>query len=173
LEMFWKLHILTRRRHHAPPQPKTWFANLIHYFGEALKIRVVLQDGKALAAILTLRHKDTITYKYGCSDARVNTFGASHLLICKTIQEAKGNGLSVLDLGRTDLPNEGLAIFKDRFGGKRSVLTYSSFCSPQNSREQHADAGSTWIRRTATTIVSSMPTPIFCGVGRLIYKHIG
>ena len=60
-----------------------------------------------VAAILTLSFKDTVTYKYGCSDERFNRLGGTPFLFWKTIQEAKAEGMSQLDLGRSDLHNEG------------------------------------------------------------------
>ncbi|MGH9759464.1 MAG: hypothetical protein ACREAC_01340, partial [Blastocatellia bacterium] len=38
LDSFYKLLIMTRGRHHLPPQPKIWFRNLVDCMGDALKI---------------------------------------------------------------------------------------------------------------------------------------
>jgi CelD/BcsL family acetyltransferase involved in cellulose biosynthesis len=43
LDAFYRLLILTRKRHGLPPQPKQWFQNLAECFGPALKIRVASQ----------------------------------------------------------------------------------------------------------------------------------
>ena len=45
LQQFYKLLLLTRRRHQLPPQPLSWFRNLIANLGEALKIRIAFKDG--------------------------------------------------------------------------------------------------------------------------------
>jgi hypothetical protein len=42
---------------------------------------------RAVAALLTLRYKDTVTYRYGCLDEHFNNLGATHFLIWKTIGE--------------------------------------------------------------------------------------
>jgi hypothetical protein len=62
------LTVLTRRRQQLPPQPLTWFRNLIRCMGNRLAIHVGSKDGQPVATILTLRHKGTVTYEYGCSD---------------------------------------------------------------------------------------------------------
>src|SRR5579862_551295 len=100
-DRFWHLYLLTRRRHKAPPQPKQWFHNLISCFGPALKIRITCKDGHPIAAILTIQYKDTLVYKYGCSDVRYNSLGGTHLLFWKCIQEAKRESVRVFDLGRS------------------------------------------------------------------------
>lgn len=172
LDAFFSLYVLTRRRHQAPPQPKAWFVNLIDGFGESLKIRVASRNGQALAAVLTLRYRDTLTYKYGGSDPHFNNLGGTHFLIWQMIQEAKKDGLRVLDLGRSEYRNQGLVTFKDRLGGAPSTLTYSRFTSPAYSRAHHETGGNRW-GHVARAVVSNLPDRMFCAVGSLVYKHIG
>ena len=38
-------------------------------------IRVARKDGKAIAAIVTLRHRRDVVYKYGCSDEQYHYLG--------------------------------------------------------------------------------------------------
>src|SRR5947209_1652919 len=89
LDSFYRLFQITRQRHYLPPPPKAWFRNLIDAFGNDLKIRVARKDGRAVASILTLRHKDTLVYKYGSSDSSLHKLGGMHLLFWNSIQEAK------------------------------------------------------------------------------------
>ena len=93
LQKFYRLLVMTRRRQYLPPQPLAWFRGLIAAFGNDLKIRVASKDGSAVASILTLSHKKSMIYKYGCSNAAFNNLGGTALLFWKTIQEAKGHGL--------------------------------------------------------------------------------
>ena len=72
LGYFYKLLVVTRKRQHLPPQPLKWFRSLMATFGANLKIRVAFKNGVPIASILTLNHKNTVTYKYGCSDARLH-----------------------------------------------------------------------------------------------------
>ena len=107
LANFCQLLLLTRRRHKVPPQPVQWFRNLIDCFGEALNISVAFKDGRPLAAILTIRCKDTLVFKYGCSDTHYNTLGGMHLLLWNSMEEAKHAGIDTFDLGRSDCDNAG------------------------------------------------------------------
>jgi hypothetical protein len=92
----------TPKRHGLPPQPKLWFSNLAASFGEDLKIRIASLDNRPLAAILTLRDRRTLVYKYGCSDESEHNRGGMQMLMWRAIQEAKQEGLATLDLGRSD-----------------------------------------------------------------------
>jgi GNAT acetyltransferase-like protein len=172
-EIFYRLFVLTRQRHHIPPQPTRWFRNLIDCFGEALKIRIAFKGHKPVASILTLRYKDTLVYKYGCSDSQFNNLGGTHLLFWRAIQEAKAQGLRTLDMGRSDRNNVGLITFKDRWGAKRSALNYSRYTASGNSSRMHSEGSSDWKLRLAKQVFARTPTRLLPAIGNLLYKHMG
>jgi CelD/BcsL family acetyltransferase involved in cellulose biosynthesis len=171
LDAFWDLLLITRRRHGIPPQPKVWFQNLIACFGDALQIRVAFQARQPAAAILTIRQKDSLVYKYGCSDTSLNHLGGTQLLFWRAIQEASPQGLRVLDLGRSDCGNEGLITFKDRLGATRSTLTYSRF-SPSLDSGAFGTAGAGWAGRLAGRLAPRLPDRVLRLAGRVLYRHI-
>jgi hypothetical protein len=168
LDIFYRLQMLTRRQHQLPPQPKNWFRNLIDCFGEALRILVAFKDGQPVASILTLCYKSTLVYKYGCSNPRFNNLGGTHLLFWTSIQDAKKCGLRTFDLGRSDLDNNGLIAFKDRWGANRSTLTYVRF--PAESLRQR---GVGWKLRIAKRVFAHAPDRFLSAAGNVLYKHIG
>ena len=165
---FYRLLLLTRRRQKLPAQPLEWFRNLIDCLGESLTIRLALKGGQPIASILTLRYKDVLVYKYGCSDARYNRLGGTQLLFWWTIQEAKRDGIREFDLGRSDLDNLGLAIFKDRWSATRSTLTYWRYPArvPGNLKLPRT-------KQVAERILAHMPDGLLIAAGRLLYRHMG
>ena len=171
LDEFYRLLIMTRRRHRVPPQPKRWFQNLIDCFRESLKIRVAFQNRRAVAAILTLAHKDTLFYKYGCSDTNFNNLGGMQLLFWRSIQESKDAGLRVFDLGRSDLESTGLITFKDRLGAARSTLTYARLSA--SPRYGYRPGTADWAEHAAKRALGWLPGRVLRAVGDLVYRHIG
>lgn len=171
LEQFYHLLVLTRRRHRIPPQPKTWFRNLIGCFQEALQIRVASLDGQPVAAILTIRHRDTLVYKYGCSDPRYRSLGGTHLLFWKAIQEAKADGLRFFDLGRSAIDHHGLITFKDRWGSMRMPLTYLRFVNPKFAGANYRPDAPGWGRHLAGRALSCLPACLLDPLSRVIYRH--
>jgi CelD/BcsL family acetyltransferase involved in cellulose biosynthesis len=171
LDHFYRLMLLTRRRHNIPPQPKRWFQNLIECFGGALKIRVAFKDSRAISAILTLRHKNTLVYKYGCSDAQFHRLGGVQFLFWKSILEAKMDGLSVFDLGRSEWGHTGLIKFKDHWGATRSELCYSRLSASPSSSRAVTPAGANWKDRIAKRIFPHLSDRILCSAGELLGRH--
>lgn len=170
VDAFYRLLLLTRRRHQVPPQPRQWFHNLADCLGDRLKVRLVSSQGQPIAAMLTLRHKNTLMYKYGASDAHFHNLGPMHLLFWKCIQEGKREGMSVFDLGRSQSSDAGLITFKDRWGSVRSTLTYSRY-GPPGRWEYRSDKA--WKERIARRVASFLPDPLLEAAGRLLYRHIG
>ena len=166
LRKFYSLLILTRRRHHLPPQPYAWFQNLVNSFGEALEIRTVVKEQIPVASILTLRFKDTVYYKYGCSDARYNNLGATPLLLWRAVVAAKSTQAQIFDFGRTEVDNPGLISFKDKWAPRSNPLVYLRF----PHRALHGEARNL---RVVKQVFARMPEKLLAITGSLIYRHIG
>jgi CelD/BcsL family acetyltransferase involved in cellulose biosynthesis len=167
LRKFYRLLILTRRRHGLPPQPYFWFQQLSRSLGEQMQVRIASHNGTPVAGIVTLKHGKTIVYKYGGSDARFNRLGGTALLFWQTILEAKREGLSQLDLGRVDLDNEGLIQFKEHWGARRATLTYLKF--PGLPDITHYRFSGPLLRAA----VRVAPEWCLIAAGKFLYPHIG
>lgn len=171
-EEFWKLYLFTRKRHNAPPQPRSWFRNLFSEFGDKAAIHLAGHAGRPIAAILTLEYKNTLVYKYGCSDPRLQALGGTQFLFWQAIQDAKSRGLRILDLGRSDSSNEGLVQFKDRWGALGCDLVYSRFTADPRSRSGYGAGPDPLPLTLARRAVSHLPDPVFAAIGALLYPHI-
>ena len=168
LKEFYALFVMTRRRHHVPPIPYAWFRNLIECQREALEIRIAYKDAMPIAAILTLQFRNVVYYKYGCSDARFNRFGAVPWLLWSAIVAGKSNGATEFDMGRTQEDNRGLLAFKNNWVSCPERLVYWKF--PAVSSFAWSDRQKL---RIAKGIFSYMPDRLLTMTGRLIYRHIG
>jgi len=168
LKEFYALFVITRGRHRVPPTPYTWFRNLIECQDKALEIRLAYKDKTPIAAILTLRFRDIVYYKYGCSDARFNTFGATPWLLWRAIAAGKSNGANEFDMGRTRQDNAGLLAFKNHWVPQPKPLVYWTF--PNASSLDSPDG---WKLKIAKRIFSFMPNKLRTMTGKWIYRHIG
>lgn len=170
---FYQLLIETRRRRGVPPQPLKWFRNLIDCLREVLVIRVAYKDARPIASVLTLQCKDVLLYKYGCSDANFHRLGGVQFLLWRSIEEAKSAELRTFDLGRSDIDNAGLILFKDRWGTLRSRLRYSRYTASLNSHYSYRRGPAPWHLQLVKRILRHAPAKLLSRTGEALYKYIG
>ncbi len=168
LDDFYKLLMLTRRRFGLLPQPRAWFQNVIAGMSPHAEIRLARKHGKAIAAILSLRHRQTAVYKYGCSDAADHHLAGMPFLFWKLIEESKAQGMEELDFGRTDMHNEGLTGFKDHFGARRNKLNYFRYVE-----KKHEGSSLGMDTAAAHALFSVLPAALSSRAGGLVYRHFG
>jgi CelD/BcsL family acetyltransferase involved in cellulose biosynthesis len=167
LDDFYRLMVMTRRRHGLPPQPFQWFRTIIATCGPNLKIRIVRKHGAAVASIITLSYRQTLVYKYGCSDASANRYGGTPMLFWKAILEAKANGQNEFDMGRSDLDDPGLSVFKEHWGAVPTPLNYLRFPA-ENPRPRSA-----WQHNLKNRVIAASPDWALQVAGRVLYRHMG
>ena len=165
---FYRLLLITRRRHQLPPQPRSWFANLLQCMGDNAQIKLVRKQNTPIAAIFTLRHGSSIVYKYGCSDEKFHNLGGMPFLFWQLIQESKASGVKRIDFGRSDLDASGLITFKDRFGTNRRTLTYYRY-----SKSPSPVASKKWETQAVSQFFSILPNALLSTAGRVLYRHMG
>lgn len=165
---FYGLLLRTRKRHQLFPQPRSWYENLQQCMGDKLQVRLARKDGIPVAGILTLRHRASVVYKYGCSDERFHNLGGVPFLLWKLVEESKASGTEEIDFGRTELNNAGLVAFKDRLGTTRKLLTYYRYTRARKH-------GLTGLRhsRAIRQFFSLLPEAVSSAAGRVLYKHLG
>jgi lipid II:glycine glycyltransferase (peptidoglycan interpeptide bridge formation enzyme) len=173
LKKFYHLLLLTRRRHQLPPQPLHWFQSLVECLDEKLNIHLASKDGRPVASILTLLFKNTLIYKYACSDDKYHSLGGMPFLLWKAIEEGKGKGATEFDLGRSEFDNPGLIAFKDHFGAARSTLNYYRYPPGKPVyTEANGNKDKNW-KRLVRYSFARVPAPMAVAAGKLLYKHVG
>jgi len=168
MEKFYGLLLKTRRRHRLLPQPRVWFKNLLECMRDKLQIRVAKKDGVPVATLLTLRHGVSVVYKYGCSDEKFHHLGGMPFLFWKLIEESKASGVEKIDFGRTDLNNEGLIAFKDKFGTSKRLLTYYRYAKTKKQGVAGISES-----QTLRQFFAFLPETVCSAAGRILYRHLG
>lgn len=133
-EVYYGLHVDTRKRQGVPPQPRRLFAAIwdeLHTTGLA-STHLAEIDGRPAAGAVFLHWNRTLVYKYGAS--RTDTWKAhpNHLIFWDAIRKACDAGMTRLDFGLTDPSNHGLRTFKSNWGAREEDLqyTYSQTATP-------------------------------------------
>lgn len=149
------------------PQPRLWLKNLVGCMGANVEIRVARNSNVPIAAMLTLRHRSSVIYKYGCSDDKLHNLGGVPFLFWKLIEESKASGAAKIDFGRSDLDQESLINFKDKFGTSKRLLNYYRY--PRTSEGESAG----WDTRGIRQFLSVLPDVVSATAGRILYRHMG
>jgi CelD/BcsL family acetyltransferase involved in cellulose biosynthesis len=142
LDVFYGLHLRTRRRQGVPVQPRRFFHLLWERLVEpGLATTLLAYRGDTpVAGALFLHWNGTAVYKYGASDPAHWALRPNNLLFWEAIRAACERGDRLFDLGRTDLANEGLRAFKSGWGAREEPLVYAYAGAPPH-RERSRLAG--------------------------------
>ncbi|MEO0106421.1 MAG: GNAT family N-acetyltransferase [candidate division WOR-3 bacterium] len=172
LKIFYKLNLLTRKKHGVVPQPYKFFYNIkreIFDKGYGFILIARYQD-KPIAGSIFFTYKDKIYHKFNASHPDYLKYQPNHLILWEAIQWAVKNELSLLDLGRTSPDNEGLIAFKRHWGAKEIELSYYYWPEIKGAS---ATKESSLKYKIASSVLKRTPIPILKIAGNLLYKHFG
>jgi CelD/BcsL family acetyltransferase involved in cellulose biosynthesis len=169
MDAFYQLHLQTRHRQGVPIQPRRFFDLLgRELIGQGLgSVWLAYKDDKCIAATVFLYWQKTLTYKFSASDTELRSLQPSHLLLWTAIRWGCENGFTLLDMGRTDADNEGLAKFKSGWGAEETTLTYCTL-SEKASKPSHGG-----LMKLVRPVIQKSPPWVCRLAGELLYKHFG
>ena len=167
LEVFYGLHLLTRRRLGVPIQPRRFFRLLWErILTQGLGTLLIAEVGGRLAAAEVYLHwNGTAIGKFNASDQRMWGAHPNDALIWEAIRRSCEAGLREFDFGRTDKENEGLRAFKARWGTEEHVLVYTAVDGA------HAPAGSGWLGSALSAVIRHSPPWVCRTLGERLYRY--
>jgi hypothetical protein len=170
IEIFFRLHLMTRRKQGVPIQPRRYFELFYkHIIAQGLGfVALTRLNTQYISAGVFCGFNDVVTYKYGASDLNYLHMSPTHLMLWDTMLYAKDNGFSKFDFGKTALSNPGLCQFKSGWNSVESELMYSYL--PMVPSGGLFDLVNT---RVVQPIIKRSP-PVVCRLaGEALYKYFG
>jgi hypothetical protein len=167
LDVFYRLHVLTRHRLGIPVQPRRFFRLLAQQFirpgmGFVLSAYV---DGEPAAAGVFLTWNGVVLYKYSASDPRYWSQRPNNLLTWAAIRWACEHRFHTMDWGSTDIHNEGLRSFKDGWGAREAPLVHSIAALRPARPPSHRFLG------TTQPVLRRSPAWVCRVAGEILYKY--
>ena len=168
IDEFYKLNILTRKKHGLPPQPKSFFINIFKYLFECNLgfVATVYTDNKAIAAAIFFTYKNTIIYKYGASDSKHLILRPNNFLFDSVLKYASDNKYSLFDFGICSRENTGLRRFKLGWGAKEEDISYvlisKTGIHPYNKKNYN---------KIVHYIFKTLPSKLNVLIGAILYKY--
>jgi CelD/BcsL family acetyltransferase involved in cellulose biosynthesis len=171
-EIFYGLHLSTRRRQGVPVQPRRFFSSIWrHLLAPGLGHLLIAEHaGVPVAAAVFIRHNGTVIYKYGASDDAAWSVRPNHAIFWAAIQRACAAGDTTFDWGRTDLDNTGLRAFKAAWGSTEVPLAYSVIALDGAAPAGH-DLGRGIPDRCAAAVIRRGPPWVCSAVGTALYRY--
>jgi len=169
LAEFYRLHLLTRRRQGVPVQPRKFFVYLKKMLidqGQGFLL-LAYKNHECIAGAIFLNWQDTLTYKYGASTEDSLKYRPNNLIMWTAIKKACEQGFRYFDMGRTDVENIGLRMFKSRWGAIEVPLFYSNL----KASNKHVAQGK--LSRYMRFVIQNSPTCVCRFTGELLYRHFG
>ena len=170
VSQFYKLHLRTRRRHGAPPQPFRFFDNIYRHLIEVGTGFVILasRDGKPVAGAVYLTHGKNAVYKFAASDERFNQYRANNLVMWEAIKYLCKTGAKNLHFGRTPADNAGLRQFKLWWGAQEEEIRYWRFAPETGNWTSVAPDSSS----LAQHVFRQLPSAVNRWAGAVLYPHL-
>ena len=171
LNEFYRLQVITRKRHGLPPQPfkffKAIYENII-----AKNLGVIVSAfyaNKIIASAIYFNFNRKALFKFGASEEKYHHLRPNNLIMWEAIAWHKDRGCYNLNLGRTEEKNEGLLNYKRLWGGKERLLKYYRFDFRPNA----------FVKKKSYTTSSPPLVNSLCPdflrklIGILLYRHFG
>lgn len=169
MKTFYRMHLETRRRLGVPVQPWRFFQILtedIIQSGQGF-ISLASQDGEYIAGIVFLNWNKTLVYKFSATSMKGRQLAASYPLTWDAICWGCENQYTTFDWGRSDLSDEGLRDFKNRWASEEKPLIYS--------RNKMAKSSNFLIKvkPLVKTFINKSPLWVCRLSGELLYRYFG
>ncbi len=173
LAEFYRLQLMTRRRHNLPPQPYRFFRCLWDIFGPTGGVSVLLakKDGYSAAAMILLKFGDRLSVEYSASDDSFTRMSPNHFLFWEAIRLAYEEGYKIFDFGRTAPDNKNLMDFKRRWGTQ--VVDLPQFLYPKDAKPVFVDGNDSWKQRMVMRLCKYAPDSFQKVIGNFCYRHLG
>ncbi len=164
---FYRLTVETRRRLGMPAQPQRLFEALwARILEPGLGFLLLAYAGtQPVAGGVFLLGSNTVTYKYGASDAAFWKLRPNHLVFWSAMRSACQQGYRWFDFGRTDLSDRGLRDFKAGWAAEEAPLVYSLL-----AERAPAKKGSGYPLAMARAVLRRSPTWVCRASGELLYR---
>ncbi len=168
IRTFYRLHLMTRRKHGVPIQPKRFFARLHDRLVQPGLgfVGVVSKDGQAIAASVFLVYNGTMIYKYGASDARALAYRPNEFMFSNAIRMATEQGCVRLDFGRSNKRDEGLCRFKRKWGTTENEVYHEHILG-----QPSMSGGDSLPRKLGALAIRRSPTVVCRVLGEMLYKY--
>jgi len=173
VENFYDIFFKNRKILGIPVFPKMFFLNIWNNPFLNANTRLLLADieGKTIAGIFLLLHKNTVIDGYAASVPVYRTLRPNDLLIWKSIEWACSNGFRVFDFGADSPSQTSLLAFKRKWNGVHKELVHYYYIPDGKALPCFDSSKMNYL--IARRILANLPDKLYHGISRLVIKRLG
>ena len=172
LNAFFHLQSLTRWRQGSPTYPQGFFRIMGEELSKGGNIQLYLLklDNRPVSGIIFLFYGDKAIYGYGASidDRSIWQMGANQLVMWEAIQDAVNRGCQQVDFGKTPKSHSSLLSYKEKWGTRSSILTYTHINHKGNILSGQRESGG---MKMANWVLRHTPYPIYKRLSPLLLRQ--
>ena len=171
IDVYYRLHCITRKKHGIPPQPRIFFRKIHeHILSRDMGfVALASYNNNVIAGSVYFHFDKQAIYKYGASNDIGRNYRANNLIMWEAIKLYSRNGYECLLFGRTECYNRGLRDYKMGYGVEEYGIKYYKY----NIRKNKVMANSVFPHSYLNKTFRHIPIPLSRAIGELLYKHIG
>jgi hypothetical protein len=171
IDQFYRLNVLTRKKHGVPCQPKRFFNNLLTHViqkGCGFILLAYCQE-KPIGAGFFLTQGKSIHYKYNASDPEVlGKITPNHALTWQAMKNGCEGGFLSFNFGRTSPDNIGLMRYKSMWGSKVHDCPYLYYPKARGASSLQEKSA---FYKALSGLWVKLPSFAADRIGNMIYKH--
>lgn len=171
LNTFYDMFCVTRKKHGLPPQPYSFFNNILELIIKPGAGDIILAKhyDKYIAGAMYFKFGKKVLYKFGASYPEHNALRANNAVMWFAIKKYLAEKYEEFDFGRTETFHEGLRKFKLGWNTEERIIYTTRFDIKKGSyQDVH-----TKTEGIHNKIFGRLPIPILKIIGNTLYKHIG
>ncbi len=173
LRRFHAMHVdLRKSKYRMLAQPFTLFEALHDRFGDDMALILAEDaDGDPVAGMVYFAYNGVWYYKFGASYPR--PYRPNAAMIMSACREGEARGLSMLDMGRSDIDQPGLVDFKRTFASEELELTTLHWQPEHHDNSTGTEVGATLGSVTKLLTDPDVPNRVTAEGGELLYRYFG
>ena len=166
---FYRVFAVNMRDLGTPVYSRVFFETVLATFPDRAQVSVVRHERRAVAAAITLKHRDRIEVPWASSLREYRAFCPNNLLYWSIIERAIQAGCRVLDFGRST-QGEGTYEFKRQWGAVAAPLSWEYLLTNRRDLPDQSPANPRF--RTAIALWQRLPVTFTTAVGPAIVRSI-
>lgn len=170
---FHTMHVdLRKSKYRMLAQPLGFFESLHDRFGDDMAVLLAEDaDGDPVGGMVYLAYDGGWYYKFGASYPR--NYRPNAAMIIEACREGAERGLTLLDMGRSDLDQPGLIDFKRQFATEEVALTTLHWQPEEYNDPAASEVGKTLGAITELLTDPLVPNELTARGGDLLYRFFG